>query len=98
MLQVMRVLIGFAIAVNLGCAGTSRNQETAQDCTDEWFQIVENQISSGDGQGHGPDIGSLEWRQVVEFKLGIRDDSSVPPVESQQWCNYINEHFIKHAT
>ena len=44
---------------------------------------------TGDGQGHGPDLGSSEWRSVIEFKLGIRGDPSVPPRNSELWCAYI---------
>ena len=58
--------------------------------------MVEQQIATGDGQGHGPDPGSAEWRSTVEFKLGIRDDPAVPPLDSNQWCHYINERFIKN--
>ncbi|NOR70381.1 MAG: hypothetical protein GQ532_11935 [Methylomarinum sp.] len=65
-----------------------------QACTNDWLLQVEKDVLTGDGQGHGPDIGSLEWRSVIEFKLGIRNDPKVPPKESPQWCNYINENFI----
>lgn len=65
-----------------------------QACTNDWFLQIEKEILTGDGQGHAPGIGSLEWRSVIEFKLGIRNDPKVPPLESTRWCNYINEHFI----
>ncbi len=60
--------------------------------------LVEDRFPTGDGQGHGPDIGSLEWRSVVEFKLGIRGDPAIPPLESDQWCAYVDEHFIEPET
>jgi hypothetical protein len=41
--------------------------------------------------GHGPDPGSEEWRSVVEFKLGIRDQPGVPDRNSQAWCEFIDE-------
>jgi hypothetical protein len=41
--------------------------------------------------GHGPDIGSLEWQSVIEFKLGLRGDPDVPPRGSQRWCAYIDQ-------
>ena len=50
-----------------------------------------SRLVTGDGQGHGPDIGSDEWRSVVEFKLGIRDDPSTPTRDSEDWCAYIDE-------
>ena len=40
--------------------------------------------------GHGPDIGSGEWKSVVEFKLGIRGNPDVPDRDSQEWCSYID--------
>jgi len=84
----------FVSIVNFGCTGNKTQGTSFQACNDEWFLQVEKKIFTGDGQGHGPDIGSLEWRSVIEFKLGIRDDSKVPPFESSQWCDYINKNFI----
>lgn len=98
MLRAMRTLFSLVVMANSSCVGTTSHQAIAQPCTDEWFRLVEDQIMTGDAQGHGPDPGSLEWRSVVEFKLGIRDDPSVPPADSDQWCNYINERIIERAT
>lgn len=94
----MKILLSFILITVMGCTKTHDNHEAVQACSEAWFRVVEEQVSTGDGQGHGPDPGSREWRQVIEFKLGIRNDSSVPPIESEQWCNYINEHFIMDAT
>ncbi|GIU28669.1 hypothetical protein L2719_02495 [Shewanella schlegeliana] len=63
-------------------------------CNLAWFKQVEKQISTGDGQGHGPDLGSLEWRSVVEFKLGIRGNEANPKLDSEQWCDYIEKHYL----
>ena len=41
--------------------------------------------------GHGPDIGSEEWKSVIEFKLGIRGNPDVPDRNSSQWCDYIDK-------
>ena len=62
-----------------------------EPCSAEWQQAVESRLVTGDGHGHGPDIGSDEWRSVVEFKLGIRDDPSTPARNSEEWCAYIDE-------
>jgi hypothetical protein len=59
-------------------------------CTDSWYQSVELAVSTGDGMGHGPDIGSAEWKSVVEFKLGIRENPDVPDRNSREWCRYID--------
>ena len=65
-----------------------------QPCTDAWYQSVESAIPSGDGMGHGPDLGSDEWRSVIEFKLGIRGNPEIPERKSPDWCNYI-DNFIQ---
>jgi hypothetical protein len=68
------------------------NTHTTQiQCSDVWYQQVEAQITSGDGQGHGPDIGGNEWQSVVEFKLGVRGDKSVPQRSTDEWCAFIDE-------
>lgn len=64
-------------------------------CTDEWYSLVEKQVPTGDGSGHGPDLGSGEWRSVVEFKLGIRGNTEIPPRVTDQWCEYIDRHHIE---
>lgn len=78
---------------------TTTNEETTvamvidakpQACTNAWYAKIDSQLITGDGQGHGPDLGSLEWRSVIEFKLGIRGDSNVPARNSALWCDYIN--------
>jgi hypothetical protein len=70
-----------------GCAANKR----ATPCSPAWNEWVEARLPSGDGMGHGPDIGSLEWQSVIEFKLGLRGDPDVPPRGSQRWCAYIDQ-------
>lgn len=77
------------------CQAQTMQSKTREVCTEAWYQAVELKITSGDGMGHGPDIGSDEWKSVIEFKLGIRDNPSVPERNSSQWCNYIDD-FIYH--
>lgn len=55
-------------------------------------------MPTGDGQGHGPDLGSDEWKSVVEFKLGIRGDPQVPGRDSQAWCTYIDHVVMRGGT
>ncbi|OUR72141.1 hypothetical protein A9Q78_07475 [Methylophaga sp. 41_12_T18] len=68
--------------------------EQLQPCSEQWYELVEENIATGDGQGHGPDVGSSEWRSVVEFKLGIRGEPQLPAVYSEQWCEFIHRHYI----
>jgi uncharacterized protein len=63
-------------------------------CSEEWNQFIEKKLSTGDGHGHGPDIGSDEWRSVVEFKLGIRGDANVPKRDGKAWCSYIDRIMV----
>jgi len=87
----MRVEIGRILAVAIatmavtGCA----QQQHEPDCSSEWQQFVERTVTSGDGMGHGPDIGSEEWKSVIEFKLGVRGQTGVPDRESPEWCAYV---------
>ena len=60
-------------------------------CDQAWFAMVESILNSGDGQGHGPDLGSLEWQSVIEFKLGIRGNSDIPEKGTDAWCAYISK-------
>ena len=89
--------VALVIAFAVYCSGwtSAPGQEPeVRPCTVEWFRLVEETVPTGDGQGHGPDPGSLEWMSVVEFKLGIRDDPGVPPVGDESWCRFIDERFI----
>ncbi len=60
-------------------------------CTEAWYAHVESVVSSGDGRGHGPDIGSAEWKSVIEFRLGVWDDAGNPDRASVAWCEFIDE-------
>ncbi len=60
-------------------------------CSHAWYKFIEEKVVTGDGHGHGPDVGSAEWKSVVEFKLGIRGNPDVPSRESDDWCRYIDE-------
>ena len=75
------------IFLQWGCAA----RERPQACTQAWNEWVETQLVSGDGMGHGPDIGSEEWQSVIEFKLGVRGKPEVPPRASDNWCEFIDQ-------
>lgn len=90
------VLLSFVIASS--CVGGQNPGQGPQPCSELWQQYIETQLQTGDSQGHGPDIGSLEWRSVVEFKLGIRGDPAIPSRESDEWCGYIDEQIRRSGT
>lgn len=58
-------------------------------CSDKLFAEIEAAVSSGDGLGHGPDVGSEEWQSVVEFRLGLRDNPEIPERGTNAWCGLI---------
>lgn len=60
-------------------------------CSESWYPYIDGLVVTGDGAGHGPDIGSDEWQSVVEFKLEIRGNPEVPSRSSRAWCEFIDE-------
>jgi hypothetical protein len=75
-------------AINLG---VNAGAELAVPCSEEWNLFVDKKLVSGDGQGHGPDLGSNEWKGVIEFKLGIRGQSDLPARDSDDWCQLVDQ-------
>ena len=71
------------------CATPSQTRPYAL-CSTAWYEHVETTLVTSDGHGHGPDLGSVEWKSVVEFKLGVRGKSTTPNVDSQEWCAFID--------
>ena len=66
-----------------------------EPCSESWYPYIDGLVVTGDGAGHGPDIGSDEWQSVVEFKLDVRGNPDVPHRSSQAWCNFIDELISK---
>lgn len=89
-----RWLVIFLIAA-VSCAEVSHTEKSIVEerllCSHSWSQFIEENVQTGDGQGHGPDIGSDEWKSVVEFKLGIRNKPNVPNRDSEAWCRHIDQ-------
>ena len=92
---------GFVVGVlslGLGACGDEllQNEQSGQElCTDRWYWYVEAEIGVTDEHGHGPDIGSLEWKSAVEYKLGIRGNEGIPDPKTRDWCEYIQAVFAK---
>jgi uncharacterized protein len=83
-------LIGAVACAGAGTGNTS-NADTNLVCSDSWYRAMEEQVPTGDGHAHGPDVGSAEWKSVVEFKLGIRDKPDVPARDTEAWCRHIDQ-------
>lgn len=64
--------------------------ERPTPCTAAWYDMMAAEVPTGDGRGHGPDVGSGEWMSVVEFRLGLRDAASRPERGSEAWCRWID--------
>jgi len=65
--------------------------ETVSLCSDSWYRFIEEKIPTSDNQSHGPDVGSDEWKSVIEFKLGIRNKQNLSSHDSEAWCRYIDQ-------
>lgn len=76
----------------IGCAITEdANGQKSIPCSPQWYQLADKKLSISDEDGHGPDLGSLEWRSAVEFKLDLKNVSDKPEKSSMQWCEYIDK-------
>jgi len=89
------IIITLSLTTASACTVFDSNESNRIICSNAWYTVVEEQIPTGDGQGHGPDLGSMEWRSVIKFKLGIRGDKNNPALASEQWCQYIDVNYIK---
>ena len=89
--KMTRLVFLMSIVIAASCGGGPTSGSAPRACTAAWQQAVEEQLHTADSQGHGPDLGSMEWRSVVEFKLGIRGDAAIPPRDSDAWCRYIDD-------
>jgi uncharacterized protein len=82
--------ISAAVCAEAGNAATS-TLDTEILCSEAWYRSIEEKVPTGDGQGHGPDVGSDEWKSVIEFKTGIRGMSGIPKRDSKDWCRHIDQ-------
>ena len=91
----MRRLAAFLLAaivpIVLSCDGRIEDAASLDLCSDAWYRSIEDQVPTGDDRDHGPDVGSDEWKSVVEFKLKVRDKPGIPDRKSEDWCRYIDE-------
>lgn len=85
----------FVLIMVAACAQASDDRKSSPAprplCSDSWYRSIEEQVPTSDAQSHGPDVGSVEWKSVIEFKLGVRDKPNVPSRDSERWCRYIDQ-------
>jgi len=86
------ICAGVLVTLILSACGNDAGnaEDSAAVCGPDWYAFIESSVSTGDGQGHGPDPGSEEWRSTVEFRLGIRDLPEVPKRMTDEWCRFID--------
>ena len=94
----IRLLVLLSILIASSCGGGQKQGADPQPCTEEWRRYVEEQVQTGDSEGHGPDVGSTEWQSVVEFKLGIRGNPEVPSRDTDEWCGHIDDKLRESGT
>jgi uncharacterized protein len=93
-----RMMRGLALAFGLLMAGVvhaadapaGANPAAPPLCSEAWNRMIDTKVTSGDGRGHGPDIGSDEWKGTIEFRLGVRGKPELPPRTSEDWCRTID--------
>lgn len=61
----------------------------------DWQQWVDTNIQSGDGQGHGPDIGSEEWCGTIDHRI-FRGSTGLTPC-SDEWNQKVTEVILKKS-
>ncbi len=94
-----RCLTILLVAVSVPVAASDATHsilETKTLCTDAWYRVIEEKVLTADDQGHGPDIGSDEWKSVIEFKMGIRGTPDTPGRDSEAWCHHIHQMVQNH--
>jgi hypothetical protein len=71
-------------------AACSERESAPPSDWNTWAVWVEARYPVSDGQGHGPDIGSVEWARALQQKLGIVDaQGRGPNPGSEEWRNAV---------
>ncbi|GJL59936.1 MAG: lipoprotein [Nitrospirales bacterium] len=87
----LAIFLCIAAAFGQTIGGQASGPATRTFCSDSWYRFIDENVPTSDGQGHGPDIGSDEWKSVIEFKLGIRGKPHLPSRDSEAWCRHIDK-------
>lgn len=62
----------------------------------EWAIWADKLRPVGDGQGHGPDVGSDEWASALDRQLKISDaEGHGPDVGSGEWRTAVERVLLK---
>lgn len=55
-------------------------------CGPGWVDATEAKLAVTDGAGHGPDLGSAEWAEALNRRLGGRHQPG-----TQAWCDWVTQ-------
>lgn len=93
--SLIALMVGFSIfACNAQSSDKQVTNNQLEPCSAQWQTYVDKTLITGDGQGHGPDLGSDEWKSVVEFKLKVRGQKNVPARDSKEWCLFVDKLLV----
>lgn len=86
------LLLNLIATFLIGCnAPQSEANAEPMICSTTQFLAIDKHVQSGDGMGHGPDIGSGEWKSAIEHKLGLAGHANLPEQDAKQWCRFIQQ-------
>ena len=75
----------------MGCANhrPKTPEIEPENCSTADILNLAAKLDVSDGAGHGPDIGSAEWRAAIEFRMGITESEHVHDNDTKNWCQFI---------
>ncbi|MFC3093435.1 hypothetical protein DRW07_04325 [Alteromonas sediminis] len=91
----MFVLVLAVTGCNLPLNSKEAEKAGLSACDLRSFRSIEHAIQSGDGHGHGPNIGSDEWKSTIEFKLGVTPQEKELALHTANWCEFIESRIAQ---
>lgn len=68
---------------------------TVQPCSPEWFSYLNSHYgNTSDEEGHGPDLGDVEWFNAFERQAKLSDSYSLS--SNSQRCQFIQNELASH--
>lgn len=62
-------------------------------CKENWFWLVESSLLEPGEVSLGEELESIPWRREVDRRLGIENAPGKPAIETEGWCEYVDEKF-----
>jgi len=89
------VLVSLALAYP-GCDELPARTDVV--CSASTYQTIEARVPVEDDEGHGPDVGSTEWKHAIEAKLRRQHEPQFPPMDSDAWCQRVYDLVLAIAS